>query len=177
MIDLQLAWENFFKQFTENVFLETNVIDPAGTLFPRITYSYASSDVFTNILVNFQIWSRSTSTNEALAIAGRIEQAIPAISGIILDIKGDIIYEFFNRAENQWEEFNIEDFNTIFQNHVDKFLQYEFEWRQTEGKKIGSLWLHRGTPFIQPRMTDESSLIAYYGNIDCRSHLLQEVYY
>lgn len=168
MTSIQNAFNQFFSQFADNVYLE--ILVPIGAPFPRLTYSFATSDIFTNILISFQIWDESGHTLNLQAIADRITEAIPATVGTTLEIKSDTIYEWYNPSIGVWIEFALEDFVRIATEFRQQYSR-DLEWRKSTGKTTGILRLFRGTPFLQPRTTDEINLIAYYGNIIVRSYV------
>ena len=74
---------------------------------------------------------------------------------------------------NQWEEFLLEDTDSIFNWHIGQgFPPGAFEWRKSGGSSVGSLIISRGDPFLQPRSNDEIDISIVYGNILTRSHLM-----
>lgn len=176
MLELQNALIQFFKQFTNNVFV-VEAVDPTGILFPRIVFRYATTDLFGNTQYTFQIFSRSTSTLESLLISKKIEQALPVMSGTKLSIGGGAVYEYFNYHTDKWVVFDLDNFNAIFQQHVKDFppQQYPdkpFQWREAPGKVSGAIRLYRGSPFIQQQPSDDSNIVIFYGNIEARSLLI-----
>lgn len=168
MTNVQNAFNQFFSQFADNVYLETLV--PEGAPFPRVTYSFATSDIFTNILTNFQIWDRASNTLNVQAIADRITEAIPVQVGTQIEIKGGAAFEWYNPSTGTWIEFAIEDFVRIATEFRQRYGG-DLEWREVAGKVIGTLRFFRGSPFLQYRNTDEINLIVMYGNIEVRSNL------
>ena len=165
--DTILTW---FQQFTPQVFIEGYV--PFNTPFPYITVSYATSEIFENTMLTFQIWTRSTTFNEVNAIAQLIQEVVPSMSQLTLDITGDNGYEYFNPDTSQWVFVQT---RAEVQTQAIKFAMrsppHILQWRKVKGDTVGRLWLMRGTPFIQPRSIDDQTLRVYYGNIVLRSHL------
>lgn len=174
MLNLETALTQFFKQFTANVFVEARMPpDPDMRLFPRITFNYSSTDFFGRTLYNFNVWGFNVA--DVVAIIDKIEQTIPVSTGTIIDVKGGVIYEYFNYHTNMWTEFQLTELNDIFQQHIDDFglpPTYEFKWRQSESKLKGKIALYRGTPFIQPVADDTIGVARYYGNIEVASYLI-----
>lgn len=180
MLELQTALINWFKQFTDRVYIEGYAFEnvngiPTKPPFPYITFSYASSDMFVNNLMSFQIWDRSIpfpNPLRVLNIAGSIEKALPVLGGITLDIKSDTIHRFVNPDTGLWQEVDIRDIEDITWDFATREPPYIIKWDEIQGRAVGSLQLYRGTPFIQPRNTDDQTVIVFYGNIEIRSHLI-----
>ena len=173
MLPLETALITFFRQFTDNVFLIARTPhDPTNILFPRITFDYASTDFFGRNLYNFNVWGLHTT--DVFEIINKIEKAIPLKSGTTIDVCGNVIYEYFNFHSNEWVEFYLIDFNSIFQQHIDDWgfpPENEFQWQGTPGKITGKIAFYRGTPFLQPVADDEIGVVRYYGNIETGSYV------
>lgn len=173
MIDFFNTLQNFFKQFTEHVFLDVLVDDPDGALFPRITYNFSSCDWGVQTLINFQVWSRSLNMNELYSIANKIEKSIGFNGSELLKVSSTDGYEFFNMLTEEWQSLELDEFSKWFNWHIDNgFNAEEFQWRIKNEQTIGALQISRASPFMQSRATDERNVLALYGVINAYVFLI-----
>ena len=82
------AIQDFWEGFGWDVFDENTVPDRAS--FPRLTYSLATSDFGTPVLVSASLWDRSTSWKNVTEMADVIDKALGLRGAIISSDDGPI---------------------------------------------------------------------------------------
>ena len=171
MIGIQKAMRKFYNQFAP-AYNEQILVTP-NTLFPYITYTVNTSEIFTSALSTFQIWDKAENTLRLDGISKMIHQAIPNIVGGLVPILEDEIYEFYDDNTGMWVKFNLEDMTSLTADFYSQNPDSKFEWRENGGNTVGALKIFRGTPFMQmmPVNPDERELIRYLGNIEIRNYL------
>lgn len=165
MQNIEQAWKEFFKQFTDNVFTENEYIeDTEYKHFPRITFSYQIGDYFDNTLATFQVWTYSFNNAQLFHICDKIAKAIPVESGANIEINTDETYEYKHPVTGAWIMFELSEFDDI----AAQFPNDVIEWRKNAGKSVGAIEVWRGNPFMTPSPKDEPMLRVSYGTLQAR---------
>lgn len=175
MTNIHMAMQNFYSQFAPAY--QNAMFVNEDTVFPYITYDVYATEVLEDTLSSFQVWHKANNTVELDAIADKIKAVIKPVVGCMVEVKDEIVFEWYDLGGDMWVPFLPENFQTVVQNFYAEYPEEPnaFQWRSSEGKTVGVLKLTRGSPFLQllPIIPTEREIIRYAGNVTIRSYLLQ----
>lgn len=169
MLELQTAVMGFFRQACPNVFLATD--NPVGLPLPRITIRFDVGEFNKTAMWTYQIWVDGRDNAQLLTIADKILKIIPMSNGFNLIIPGETIFEYKDRLTGQWIEFDMADFDKLFDprppNLPDGITRpIAIDYRETVIPSQGGYVLRRGTPFNENLPSDDVNILRMLGNIE-----------